>query len=72
MSSENENTTKTKTRAPLLDHCKPTTISITLPNAGPLGLVISSQNGGKSVVIDEVIPQSQAEKYGALAGDIPI
>ena len=66
-----ENKTST-THAPLNQHCKPTTVSITLPNAGPLGLVISSKNGGKSVVIDEVIPQSQAEKYGVLAGDIPI
>lgn len=46
-------------------------VSITLPNAGPLGLVLEKY-GGKSVVIDDVIPQSQAEKCGVCAGDIPV
>jgi len=45
-------------------------VSITLPNTGPLGLVLL--NRGASAVIDEVVPQSQAEKYGVLAGDVPI
>ena len=52
------------------EHCK--LVSITLPNEGPLGLGLLEKDGGTSVVIDEVIPQSQAEKYGVLAGDIPI
>jgi len=53
-----------------INDCK--LVSITLPNAGPLGLGLLEKDAGKSVVIDEVIPQSQAEKYGVLAGDIPI
>ena len=69
--AENEKcTTDAPTKKVKVNDCK--LVSITLPNAGPLGLGLLEKDGGKSVVIDEVIPQSQAEKYGVLAGDIPI
>ena len=63
-------TTDAPTKTQHVNDCK--LVSITLPNAGPLGLGLLEQDGGKSVVIDEVIPQSQAEKYGVLPGDIPV
>ena len=69
-SSKNKMST---THAPLNNgnqHCK--LVSITLPNIGPQGLILSEQDGGKSIIIEEVIPQSQAEKCGVLAGDIPV
>jgi len=47
-------------------------VSITLPNVGSQGLILSEQDDGKSIIIEEVIPQSQAEKCGVLAGDVPI
>jgi len=69
--AENEKcTTDAPTKKVKVNDCK--LVSITLPNEGPLGLGLLEKDGGKSVVIDEVIPQSQAEKYGVLAGDIPI
>jgi len=69
--AENEKcTTDAPTKKVKVNDCK--LVSITLPNAGPLGLGLLEKDGGKSVIIDEVILQSQAEKYGVLAGDIPI
>ena len=69
--AENEKcTTDAPTKKVKVNDCK--LVSITLPNAGPLGLVLEEKDGGKSVVIDEAMPQSQAEKYGVLAGDIPV
>jgi len=47
-------------------------VSITLPNVGAQGLILSEQDDGKSIIIEEVIPQSQAEKCGVLTGDVPI
>jgi len=63
-------TTDAPTKKVKVNDCK--LVSITLPNEGPLGLCLLPYGEGKSVVIDEVIPQSQAEKYGVCAGDIPI
>ena len=63
-------TTDAPTKKVKIEHCK--LVSIKLPNVGPLGLCLLPYGEGKSVIIDEVIPQSQAEKYGVLAGDIPI
>ena len=63
-------TTDAPTKKVKVNDCK--LVSITLPNEGPLGLCLLPYGEGKSVIIDEVIPQSQAEKYGVLAGDIPI
>ena len=63
-------TTDAPTKTQKVNDCK--LVLITLPNAGPLGLGLLEKDEGKSVVIDEVISQSQAEKYGVLAGDIPI
>ena len=69
--TENEKcTTDAPTKKQKVNDCK--LVSITLPNAGPLGLGLLEKDEGKSIVIDEVIPQSQAEKYGVLAGDVPI
>ena len=63
-------TTDAPTKKVKVNDCK--LVSITLPNEGPLGLCLLPYGEGKSVIIDEVIPQSQAEKYGVLAGDVPI
>jgi len=63
-------TTDAPTKKVKVNDCK--LVSITLPNEGPLGLCLLPYGEGKSVIIDEVIPQSQAEKYGVCAGDIPI
>jgi len=70
-SAENKKcTTNAPTKKVKVNDCK--LVSITLPNKGPLGLCLLPYGEGKSVIIDEVKPQSQAEKYGVLAGDIPI
>ena len=50
----------------------PVVVSITLPNLGPLGLGLSSRDGGRALIIDDVTPQSQAEKFGMLVGDVPV
>jgi len=37
-----------------------------------LGIKLTEYNGGRFVFIDEVMPESQAEKNGIRAGDIPV